>query len=234
MKALVMGSTGGSGRAAVDELLRAGHEVTAFARRADAFDGATRKPSVFVGDATDPVAVRRAVAGHDAVVVTLGIHENAMRVRLFGSARTPLDIRSRGTRNVISAMRAHGVRRLVVQTTYGVGATRGRLPFGWKMMFALVLGPQIADTEAQEREVRASGLDWVLVQPVALTDELEEGPAFASVTGEAPSMKVSRRRVGRFLAEAATDPRYVGVSVALSSSPERAARTARPEPRLSA
>lgn len=234
MKALVIGATGGSGRAAVDELLAAGHEVTAFARRADAFDDAARKPKVFVGDATDAAAVQRAVEGHDAVIVTLGIHENAMRVRLFGSAHTPLDIRSRGTRNVIAAMRARGVRRLVVQTTYGVGSTRGRLPFAWKMMFALVLRPQIADTEIQEREVRKSGLDWVLVQPVALTDDLDEGQPFASASGEAPTMKVSRRRVGRFLAEAATQPRYVGESVALSSSPERAARTARPEPRLSA
>jgi uncharacterized protein YbjT (DUF2867 family) len=35
MKVLVVGSTGGSGRRAVEQLLSAGHEVTAFARHAD-------------------------------------------------------------------------------------------------------------------------------------------------------------------------------------------------------
>src|SRR5687768_7880158 len=34
MRVLVMGATGGSGRAAVDALVERGHEVTAFARRA--------------------------------------------------------------------------------------------------------------------------------------------------------------------------------------------------------
>jgi len=36
MKILVMGATGGSGRAAVAELLAAGHEVTALVRRPEA------------------------------------------------------------------------------------------------------------------------------------------------------------------------------------------------------
>ena len=43
---------------------------------------------------------------------------------VLGSASTPIDVRSTGTRNVIDAMHRCGVRRLVVQTSYGVGATR--------------------------------------------------------------------------------------------------------------
>jgi nucleoside-diphosphate-sugar epimerase len=217
MKILVVGATGGSGRATVEALLAAGHQVTAFARHADRLAIESPRLRTINGDATQLADVERAVCGQDAVVVTLGIHENALRVRLFGAAATPMEVRSLGTHNVILAMRKHGVRKLVVQTTYGVGETRDKLQLIYRLMFKLLLKPQIADTEAQEREVRESGLDWVLAQPVNLTDAQDEGLPFASLDGETRRMKVSRKRVGRFLADATRSPEYVGRSVALSS-----------------
>jgi uncharacterized protein YbjT (DUF2867 family) len=127
VKVLVVGATGGSGRAAVEELLSAGHDVTSFSRRASQFHAFSDRLNVFNGDAMNPGDIERAVQGHDAVIVTLGISENPFRIRLFGSSGTPMNVRSIGTRNVISAMRKHGVRKLVVQSSYGVGETRDRL-----------------------------------------------------------------------------------------------------------
>ena len=217
MKVLVVGATGGSGRAAVDGLLSRGHEVTAFSRHAQALDTVPGQLRTVNGDATDPAALDRAVRGQQAVIVTLGISENALRVRLLGPKSTPMDIRSRGTRNVITAMRHHGVGKLVTQSSYGVGTTRDKLPLLQRLVFWLVLRPQIADTERQEREVRASGLDWVIAQPVNLTDDPHPGLPFASPTGELHAMKVSRGCVGRFLAQAVEGSDYVGRSVALSA-----------------
>jgi putative NADH-flavin reductase len=214
MKVLVVGSTGGSGRAAVEQLLKRGHQVTAFSRRAGA---AVERLTWIEGDVMNPADVDRAVRGHDAVVITLGISENAVRVRLFGPARTPIDVRSAGTRNVMSAMRKHGVRRLVVQTSYGVGSTRDRLRWIERLFFALLLKPQIADTEVQNREVAESELDWVIAQPVHLTDDLDDDPPFLSFAGETARMKVSRRSVGRFLAEAVESSSLVRKSVSLSA-----------------
>src|SRR5687768_3042333 len=104
MKVLVVGATGGSGQAAVSALLGAGHEVTAFSRHAERLPAAARLRRVN-GDVMDPPAVEAAVRGQDAVVVTLGITENALSVRLRGSTTTPIDVRSRGTRHTIAAMR---------------------------------------------------------------------------------------------------------------------------------
>jgi uncharacterized protein YbjT (DUF2867 family) len=217
MKVLVVGATGGSGRAAVDELLLRGHEVTAFSRHAQALGAVPGQLHAVDGDATDPAAVDRVVRGQHAVIVTLGISQNALRVRLLGTSSTPMEVRSRGTRNVITAMRQHGVGKLVVQTAYGVGATRERLPRRYRLLYWLVLRPQIADTERQEREVRASGLDWVIAQPVSLTDDPHQGLPFASPTGELGGMKVSRGCVGRFLVQAVEGSQYVGAAVALSA-----------------
>jgi uncharacterized protein YbjT (DUF2867 family) len=216
LRILVVGATGGTGRATIEELVEQGHRVTAFSRHADALAGTSELVTAFSGDATNPTDLDKAVPGHDAVIVTLGIAENPFRVRLFGTARTPMDVRSAGTRNVIAAMRKHGVRRLVVQSSYGVGETRDKLRFVDGLFFSLLLKPQIDDTEVQELEVRESGVEWVLAQPVHLTDEDVAEMPFASMDGEVREWKISRKGVARFLARAAQASDYVGQSVALS------------------
>lgn len=222
MHVLVVGATGGSGRAAVAELTARGHTVTALSRHASSLTGSGVRG--VDGDATDPAVLDTLVAGHDAVVVTLGISEPPLRVRLRGPARTPRDVRSRGTRRVVEAMRRHGVRRIVVQTSYGVGATRGRLPLATRAVFALLLAPQIADTEVQACTVHGSGLDWVEVQPVNLVDDDLPGRPVASTTGAQRGWTVSRAQVGRFLADAVESDTWVGQVVALSH--DRTARAA--------
>ena len=220
---LVVGATGGTGRATIDALLGRGHRVTAFSRHAEPLELDSDRVRLLNGDATNPEDVDRAVQGHDAVVVTLGITENPIRVRLFGAAKTPTDVRSTGTRNVIAAMRKHGVSRLVVQSSYGVGPTRDSLRWLDRLFFNLLLKPQIADTEVQELEVRESGTDWVLAQPVHLTDDENDDMPFASPDGQVHEWKISRKGVAQFLAQAVQGPDYVGHSVALSGAGAAAA-----------
>ena len=214
MKILVIGATGGSGRAATAELLRRGHTVTAFSRHASELrlDGDL---ITFDGDATRPGDVASAMAGQEAVVVALGISESAVRVRLRGAAATASDVRSRGTAVAIDAARAAGVSRFIVQSSYGVGPTRRLLGATDRMIFALLLKPQIADTEKQEQAVRASGLEWTLVQPVHLTDGPDAEPTVT--TGRAPgATKVSRLSVARVLADAAEGQHGEGQTLSVS------------------
>ncbi|WP_373047493.1 NAD(P)-dependent oxidoreductase [Vulgatibacter sp.] len=214
MRIAVIGASRGSGRETVGALLARGHEVVAFARDPSTIPAAPRL-TLRRGDALQPSDLDGCVAGCDAVVVTLGIHENPLAVRL-GIRRTPIDVRSRGTANVIAAMQRAGVRRLVVQTTYGIGSSRGRLSFGWSLAFALLLAPQIEDHERQEELVRACGLEWTLVQPVGLVDKDTGRPVMTSLTGEVRSMEVSRSRLASVLC-AAAEGAFVGEVVAVSS-----------------
>lgn len=213
---LIIGATGGTGRATLDALLARGHRVTAFSRHAESIGHSSPGLTRINGDATDRSDVDAAVAGQDAVIITLGITENPLRVRLFGPAHTPLDVRSTGTRNVVAAMQKHGVRRLVVQSSYGVGETRDNLRWLDRLFFKTLLKPQIADTEVQEIEVRESGVDWVLAQPVHLSDDDDGRAPFASPSGEVQRWKISRKGVAEFLADATLRHDYIGRSVALS------------------
>lgn len=220
MKVIVIGASGGSGQAALRALLDQGHEVTAFARGAARLAQAIQSPLLHcvAGDALNAAELDAAIAGHDAVIVTLGIRESAIGVRLRGPRATALDVRSTGTRHAIAAMRRHGVRRLVVQTTFGAGETRAKLPWLYRLMFAALLKPQIADTEVQEQAVRASGLDWTLVQPVNLSDADEAAEPHLSVDGATRRMVVTRGQVGRVLAGALQRREFVGRSVAVSGA----------------
>lgn len=219
LNVLVVGASRGTGREVVKALLGDGHRVTAFGRtaRASLADLNNGLLSRVDGDVTDSAAVEKAVVGHDAVVVTLGISDNPMKVRLLRRADTALDVRSRGTAVVIEAMRRHDVRRLIVQTTYGLGDTYRRLSLSWKLTFRLMLAPQIEDSEHQERVVRASGRDWTLVHPVGLTDDEVTRPVRVSEDDEIGEFEVARSQVATVIADAVTSPERVGRVLSVSS-----------------
>jgi uncharacterized protein YbjT (DUF2867 family) len=214
MRILVIGATGGSGRAVSDSLLDRGHHVTALARHATALDPRPGLERVD-GDATDPTVLDRVVPGHDAIVVTLGISEPPLRVRLLGARGTADDVRSRGTVAIVAAARRAGVRRVVVQSSYGVGATRSQLGLFDRVLLATLIGPQLFDTEIQEGVLRGSGLDWTLVQPVYLTDTGED-EHFASLDGSTRGRKVSRRAVGHVHAQLIESAGHIGRTVSVS------------------
>jgi len=216
LKILVVGATGGSGKAAVEKLLDDGHTVTAFSRSATGLNRRSEKLIPIDGDIGDITTLDLAMRGQDAVVVTLGISENPLRVRFWGAAHTPDNVRSRGTSHVITSMRKHNVRRLIVQTSFGIGETQGLLGFVDQLLFNLILKPQMLDTERQEVLVRDSDVDWVIVQPVHLTDKDTNETPFWSLDGKTRLMTVARKSVAEFLALAARDPDYIGKSVAVS------------------
>ena len=209
MKIIVFGATGSVGRLAVEELLKAGHEVTAFARNPDKLRVASPKLKLFAGDAMKADDVSGAVAGHDAVVITLGA----------GVSRKSV-IRSSGTLNVIRAMQTHGVRRLICQSTLGVRESWANLNFWWKrVMFGVLLAPVFRDHVIQEQLVEASGLDWTIVRPSAFTDADTQRPVIEDlpVTARGLDLKISRAELARFLARQVVDPAYLGRAVGLSS-----------------
>jgi uncharacterized protein YbjT (DUF2867 family) len=216
MKVIVFGATGGTGRATVRELLEGGHEVTAFSRHSEQLDLLSERLHLQSGDVLHAKDVESAVSGQDAVVVALGVNDNPLKVRVLHRSRTPVTVCSGGTRLIIDAMKRQGLRRLVVLSAYGVGETRDKLPWPFKLAYRLLLKEQMADKERQEVMVRSSGLDWVIVQPVGLTDAQPKDEVLASAEGQVRRTTIPRRNVGRFLATAVTGDRFLHQSVALS------------------
>lgn len=209
---IVFGATGSIGRLAVAELLARGHAVTAFARRPEALALSHPQLTLRAGDVTDPGAVRAALAGQQAVLITLGSGK-ALRS----------DVRATGTLTVIRAMQAAaplgGPRRLICQSTMGAHDSWANLNFYWKrIMFGGLLRAVFRDHERQEDMVRASGLDWTLVRPSAFTDGPAEAPFLEDVPADRQGLALTmpRAALARFLARLSTSDRYLHRTVGLS------------------
>lgn len=162
MKIVVFGATGGTGRELVGQALERGHHVTAQARSPEKL-AELEHPDLEVvrGDVLDPADVERAVTGQEAVLCAIGT----------GAERSTL--REDGTRNLVDAMTATGVRRLVCLSSLGVGDSRANLGFFTRfVVVGIFLRHAFADHERQEAVIRTSSLDWTIVRP----PHLKEGP----------------------------------------------------------
>lgn len=209
MKLIIFGATGSIGRHLVDMALDGGHRVTAFTRRPDALGAPAAHGgnlTIAHGDVLDRTAVSAAIGGQDAVLCSLGAGRKG-------------GVRARGTANILSGMADHGVRRLICQTTLGVGDSAANLDFFWKyIMFGLLLRPAFADHVQQEDLVSRSDLDWTIVRPAAFTDGPETG---AYSHGFAPSrrdlkLKIARADVARFMLDQIDDQTYLRRAASLS------------------
>jgi uncharacterized protein YbjT (DUF2867 family) len=215
MHVIVLGVTRGTGRATVHTLLQHGHTVTAFARDPAKVPAAPNL-TVVQGDAMNSDDVARAVPGHDAVVVSLGISESGFRLALGLGTRPEGNVCEVGTRNVIAAMRQSGIARLVVVSSFGVGDSRGKLPLLFKLFYIIALREHMRDKEQMELLVKASGLDWTLVQPVGLDDKPGTGKALVTTDGAIRGNMVSRQDVADLILHLLTERSHVGESVVIS------------------
>ncbi|UAK33631.1 SDR family oxidoreductase [Nocardia asteroides] len=207
MRIAVFGATGTVGRLVVERALQEGHEVTAFTRSAAGVTQRHERLRVVEGDVLDTHSVQRAVEGQDAVLISLGNGRKGV-------------VRAGGTKAVIDAMNRTGVKRLICQTTLGVGDSRGNLNFLWKyVMFGLLLRPAYADHVRQEQYVQASDLDWTIVRPSAFTD----GPRTGSYRRGFPAderglaLKITRADIADFMIEQLTDTTYLRQAPGISS-----------------
>lgn len=215
MKIIVFGATGGSGRAIVARALAAGHEVTAFARDPARLDPAPGLRLVG-GDAVRPEDVARAVPGHAAVIVSLG--ERPGRFDWLPGPHRSASSRvcELGTRNILAALETGAAARLVVISAFGVGETRAMAPWYFRIYFRLFLRDQMADKARQEALLKASDADFVLVQPVALTDAPATGDWRASTAGVPRAAQVSRGDLAAFIVEELAAKRHHRATVTFS------------------
>lgn len=163
---LIVGATGGTGLELVALALERGHEVTALARDPARLHINHPRLTVVQGDVLDAASVDRAVQGQEAVLCALGHNKYFYPTRIL----------SEGTRNIVRAMEAHGVRRFVCETSLGIGDSAGRMGLYYTFFVIPVILPfYFRDKTRQERVVAASALGWIIVRPGALTDGRARG-----------------------------------------------------------
>ena len=204
-RVLIVGATGGTGRQLVEQALERGYTVTALARDPSALRVEHPQLTIVRGDVLDYRSVEAAVQMQQVVMCALG-HK-----RFF----QPTRILSEGTRNILRAMEVHGVRRLVCETTLGIGDSAGRMGLSYTFfVIPFILPFYFWDKTRQERLIAATRVNWVIVRPGALTNGAKRNRYRhgRQVGSFLTTMRISRADVADFMLNQMTDNTYLSAA----------------------
>jgi putative NADH-flavin reductase len=183
-----------------------GHEITAFVRNPGSVTGGERL-RVVVGDARDGQAVALAVDAQDAVMSALGSRSLADATLLPESMT-----------HILSAMREHSVRRMIVLGASGVwpGAEK-RLSLAARMFLRVIQSTVLKKPFASQRRmqelVRMSDTEWTVVQPPRLLNQPGKGTWRVDAEAlPAGGTTIARADVATFMLEQLSSDEWVGRS----------------------
>lgn len=204
MKIVVFGGSSGTGLNLVEQALEEGHEVTAFANIPPAMTIQNPRFHFIHGNVFNLADVEAAVAGQDAVICTLGVRPGSTK-----------PVCSKGTENIIAAMKKLGVKRFICQSGFMVAALDGeKREVSWVLPVILPFFPKVktmfADKVLQEQAIEHSDLDWVIARPARLTDTPKTGHYKVGVPlSMGLNAKIARADVADFMLKQVSDDKYL-------------------------
>jgi hypothetical protein len=201
MKLTLFGATGRTGTYVLEQALAAGHEVTALVRNPEYIEFESPELTILKGNVRNPDDVYKTVAGADAVISTTG-----------PTRRGPKDIMSIFSKNLIEAMNAQGVKRLIMTTGGGIFAPEDRpKPINRLMIFLLkILSRKVfQDSIRGVENIRATDLGWTIVRVPKLLDKPYDGNYKAGFVGDGMSGEVSRGNFADFVLKQLEDDTYL-------------------------
>ena len=201
MKIVVFGASRGVGLRVVEQALEAGHTVTAFVRTPSKFTVQHPNLTVCQGDSLDAAAVEKAIAGQDAVISALG----PTRPPVPGMMET-------SARNIVAAMKKHGVRRLVSTTGAGVRQPEDKPQLADHLigfLLNLLAKSVVLDSAANVKVIQSSDLDWTVVRFPRLLDGDHTGKYRFGYVSKDSSTQLSRADAAASVLKELAEKRWV-------------------------
>lgn len=201
MKLLILGATGGTGAALLDQAVAAGHDITVIARTPshlrDPLDGSV---TIVEGDVLEPGSWQNAAVGHDTLLSCLGSTDR----------RHPTTIYSRGTLNALAAMGTHPTRRLICLSSAGLDVPED-LPLPQKLVTRLIIQRLYRHGYADMRRMEAALPDedvrWTIVRAPMLTNAPGTSRYRTAINGPLPDMRsIPRADLAHYMLTAIDDP----------------------------
>lgn len=160
---LVAGATGGVGKAVVKQLAAQGIAVRALVRdgvkASAALPPSSQGVEIVEGDVYKFSTVARAMEGCNAVICATGPTD---RLNPLG----PFIIDCEGNKNLVAAAQQQGVKKFVLVTSIGCDDPLFPLNAYWGVLFWKKQG---------EVALQRSGLDYTIIRPGGLVDEIKMG-----------------------------------------------------------
>jgi len=199
MKIAVFGATGPTGQQLVKLALQKGHTVTVLARTPEKLTMQDKNLTVIKGNALNYKDVEKVVKEQNAVLSALGVKPPS-REKVVGPA----------VKNIIRAMKAHSVDRLIVESAFFMDE-KVRKGIFVKLLNATFMKGLYEDKKEQNKALFSSNLKWTEVRPTMLTN----GPKGKYKADVKPGMfsKISRANVADFMLQELADGNFIGKAV---------------------
>ena len=201
-RVLVVGATGGTGRQLVSQALELGLAVTALARDPSRLKLSHPNLIIIQGDVFDYASVEAAMRGQQAVLSALG-HKQFLY---------PTRILSEGTQNILRAMQANSVPRIICLTSLGLGDSAGHMGLYYTFfVIPLILPFYFWDKTRQERLIAESEVEWVIVRAGALTNGKTRGGCRHgwNISSYLWTVRIPRADVAAFMIDQLTSNQYL-------------------------
>jgi putative NADH-flavin reductase len=201
MKFVVFGASRGVGLKVVEQALEAGQVVTAFVRSPEKFEIKHANLIVFKGDSMDAAAVEQAIEGHEAVVSALGPIRPPVPHMMEISAK-----------NIVAAMKKHGVHRLISTTGAGVRQPEDDpkvIDRFIGFLLNLLAKDIVLDSAENVKTIQSSGLEWTIVRFPRLMDGVHTYKYRVGFVGKDSGTQISRADAADFVLKELTEKKWV-------------------------
>ncbi|ORY04553.1 putative TrkA-N domain dehydrogenase [Clohesyomyces aquaticus] len=204
MQVLIIGGSGRTGQLVIEELLERGHKVTALVRNPAAFEERYNL-QVVKGTPINKDDIRLAVKTAKPSVVVVTLSAPRASDSPFAAVTSPPRLMADSNANVVAVMKEFDIPKIVIMQAFGVGDSWPNMHCVLRLLMKKSnMIYQYNDHNLVDKEVRASGVGYVLLRPV----RLEEGDAapvkeWPSAGKGVPLMAaVTRGTVAKFLVDA--------------------------------
>jgi len=204
MKILVFGGTGDVGKEIVTKLLKEGKYVSVLTRQ---MMDSTEKLKYITGNVLDYNTVENCIEETDQVIITLGFNNS------------DADTMSRGTKNILTAMKIKNSKRLICLSAQGAGDSWKYMPDEFKEMVKNdpVLKASFHDHSLQEEFVKASNLEWTIVRPTEIMDTPEAKTFARNRPNKESVFQISKYDVAQFIIDELTSVEYLHQAVMITN-----------------
>ncbi|XP_028320347.1 flavin reductase (NADPH) [Gouania willdenowi] len=193
----LFGATGMTGLATLPIAVAAGYNVTVLVRDPSRLPSDHRASRVVVGDVLNKEDVRKTLEGQDAVIIILGTRNDL----------GPTTMMSEGTRNIVEAMKARGIRKVVGCMSAFLLWDRAKVP------------PRMSnvteDHEQMHTVLKTSGLDYVAAMPPHIDNNFPLTERYEVAENMLRGRVISKHDLGHFFVRCLSTSEWDGKTVGM-------------------
>ncbi|XP_073337614.1 flavin reductase (NADPH) [Pagrus major] len=191
----IFGATGMTGQATLPLAVAAGYSVTVLVRDPATLPADHKASRVVVGDVLNREDVKKTMEGQDAVIIILGTRNSL----------SPTTMMSEGTRNIVEAMKARGIRKVVGCMSAFLLWDRSKVPAR--------LVPVTEDHDRMFTILKTSGLDYVAAMPPHIADDLPLTESYMATENTLRGRAISKHDLGHFFVRCLSTTEWDGKAV---------------------